>query len=106
MSPFYAPGPRPSVIKVTTALTVDLRCATRGRSCFAARLLRDNLSEMSATITMVICSRGGLMIVALRQRMQGLSWLSPSVNQDDVLIVARVGGRPGPRLRSIAVRRR
>ncbi|MFL5189779.1 MAG: IS630 family transposase [Microvirga sp.] len=69
-------------------------------------LLRDNLSEMSATITMVICSRGGLMIVALRQRMQGLSWLSPSVNQDDVLIVARVGGRPGPRLRSIAVRRR
>ena len=32
--------------------------------------------------------------------------VAASVNQDEVLIVARVGGRPGPRFRSMAALRR
>jgi hypothetical protein len=44
------------------------------------------------------------MIVAARQ---GIKWfLVMRDNQDEVLIVARVGGRPGPRFRSTAARLR
>jgi hypothetical protein len=53
---------------------------------------------------MVIFGRSGMMIVAPRHKGKGL--FSARDNQDDDLIVARDGGRPGPRLRSMAARRR
>jgi hypothetical protein len=59
----------------------------------------------SATIRMTICGRGSWMIVAERQ--EGKSFFLPrSDNQDEALIVAREGGRPGPLERSMAARLR
>lgn len=67
-------------------------------------LWRDNLDASSATIRMRVCGRGGWMIAAERHGRKRFPGRRD--NQDEVLIVARVGGRPGPRLRSTAARLR
>jgi hypothetical protein len=61
----------------------------------------------SATIRMTICGRGIWMIVVERQEGKSFfDFLSRSDNQDEALIVAREGGRPGPLERSMAARLR
>jgi hypothetical protein len=68
------------------------------------RLWRDNQDASSATIKVRVCGRGGWMVVAARHGRK--RFLGQRDNQDEVLVVARVGGRPGPRLRSMAARLR
>lgn len=67
-------------------------------------LWRDNQDESCASIRMRICSRNNWMIVAARHVHKPLFY--PRDNQDGNLIVARLGGRPGPRFRSMAARLR
>jgi hypothetical protein len=56
---------------------------------------------------MTICGRGIWMIVVERQEGKlFFDFLSRSDNQDEALIVAREGGRPGPLERSMAARLR
>ena len=69
---------------------------------------RDNLDEVAATIRMAIWCRGAGMIAVLIDVRKGyfLTMIVAPRQSSTVLGVARVGGRPGPRLRSSAVRRR
>jgi hypothetical protein len=82
--------------------------APGGDGADRGRPWRDNLGEKAATVgDGDFDGRGGLMIVAARQDCKRYFvgaelYLSRRDNQDDTLIVARVGGRPTPRALSIA----
>jgi Uncharacterized BCR, YaiI/YqxD family COG1671 len=73
-----------------------------------ASLLRGDLDEKPAAIRMRIRRRGVGMIAGARlsRKPEPRAWLTRRDNQTLALIVACTGGRPGPRLRSRAARRR